>query len=160
MTNKQVLELRNGLEANMKGLKELRGMKFAYALNKNIKILNDEIATFTPLIETSEEFKTFENERKELCELHCERDENGEMILIENNTQYAIDITSKEWQSAYKELENKFETTIKERSKQIEDYGAFLLDESNISLHKIEIDNVPDNISVEEFELIQSFIKD
>ena len=159
MTNRQVFELRTGLEQNIQGLRALRGMKFAYALGKNLKTLASEIETFSSLITPSEEFKAFEEARKNQCETFCEKDENGEMVLIENNTQYKIDVTSEEWIAAYKELEAEYKDAIDARNKQIEDYNTFLTSESDIELHMISIDDVPENISVEEFELIEAFIK-
>lgn len=160
MTNQELINLKAGLEQNIQGLKSLRGIKFAYALNKNFKILTAEIETFSEMFGVAEGYKEFEEARKELCEDFCDKDEDGNLMYINNNTAYSIDITSEAWKEAYKTLEEKHKEAIDEHNKKIEDYNAFLLSESEIELHKISIDDVPETISVEEYELIQYFIQE
>lgn len=160
MTNQELINLKNGLEQNIQGLKSLRGIKFAYALNKNFKILTTEIETFSEMFGPTDGYKEFEEARNELCKEFCDKDEDGNLIFINNNTAYSIDITSKEWKEAYKALEEKHKEAIDEHNQKIEDYNAFLLSESEIELHKITIDDVPETISVEEYEWIQYFIQE
>lgn len=160
MTNKEVIDLKTGLDNNIQGLKSLRGMKFAYALNKNFKILSTELETFQEMFKPDEKYQEFESARTELCQEFCEKDEDGNMLFENNNSAYKINTSSQEWIDAYNALTDKFKKTLKVRDKQINDYTAFLMAESEIELYKIDIDEVPENISVEEYELIQFFVKD
>jgi len=160
MTNQELINLKAGLEQNIQGLKSLRGIKFAYALNKNFKMLATEIETFSEMFMPTEGYKLFEEDRTELCKEFCEKDTDGNLVFTNNNSAYAIDITSEAWKEAYKALEEKHKEAIDEHNQKIEDYNAFLIAESEIELHKISIDEVPESISVEEYEWIQYFIQE
>lgn len=162
MKNHEVLELKQKLDQLSESLRTLRGFKFGYALTKNFKMIADEINIINDTFKTSEDYNMFETKRVELCKQFAKKDENNEPIIItkQNQSMFDIDTESTEWINAYNDLLNDFKDVIEARNKQIEDYNAFLLEENTIEFHTISIEDVPENISVEELEAIQVFIKE
>ena len=63
---------------------ELKGVKFAYTLIKNKKKIEEEIKILEEVVKASEDFSIYENQRIRLCEIHCEKDDNGKPIILEN----------------------------------------------------------------------------
>ena len=66
MKNKDLFTFKQGLEA----AKSLTGVKFAYAVAKNYKLVSSEIETLQETIKPSEKYLEFEAESNELVKKH------------------------------------------------------------------------------------------
>jgi hypothetical protein len=86
MKNREILQMSNGIRSCL----ELKGVKLAYAIAKNIKTLEKILEPFNETL-------------KKLQEEHCERDEEGKPIIT--NGQYTMKDMEK-FNSEYDELMN------------------------------------------------------
>ncbi len=78
MKRSELFNLYNKLQ----GLRSYNDNKrFSYALIKNIKIIQEEIEKLNEIIKPNDEFLKFEDERIQICNSHCVKDENGEPDL-------------------------------------------------------------------------------
>lgn len=153
MTNEKLINIGMAL-ANLGGLK---GVKFSYGVAKNINIINQEIETFKKAIEPTETFTAFENERIELCKKHAKKDENNEPILIENNYDIVDEVAfNKELDT----LKVKHKKVLDEREQQLKDYSNLLKEETTVTLHKIKLADIPEEITVAQLESIYEIIEE
>lgn len=151
MQNKKLVELYQGLNS----VKDLKGVKFAYGIVKNINIIKSEIEAFQESINPTKEFMAFENGRIELAKKHSKKDDKGNPVIADN--QYEVEDKDK-FEESFLELREKHKEAIDKREKQAEEYNKLLAEESKIELHKIKMSDVPDNISPEQLAAIFDII--
>ncbi len=143
ITKQDVLALFNGLNT----LKGLPGVKFGYAVAKNINLLKPEVEAIDESVKPTEEFVQYDKERAELAQKHAKKDEKGEAITVNNS--YEV-----EDKAAFtKELE-KIQETYKEalaaREKQVKEHLELLKTESDVVLHKIALEDIPEQITTDQ----------
>jgi uncharacterized coiled-coil DUF342 family protein len=157
MKKSQIVELFKGLQQ----LKNLSGVKFAYAISKNISLLEKEIESLKASINPSEEFLKFEKERVDLAKKYAEKDENDSPKISTNPQgvqEYVIE-NKKAFNKEIEALRKKYKKTIEERQKQYEEYKELLDTESKVELYKIKIDDVPKEITVEQMNIIKDLVE-
>lgn len=163
MKNSDVLQLNNKLNFYSKELRNLKGAKFSYGIIKNTNILQKECKDIVAVVTTTDEYKAYDTKRLELCEKFARRDDKGEIVKInqkENGTyDYDININDPLWIEAIETLKTENKSVIEEQDKKIDEYNAFLDAESAVEFHKIDINDVPDDINVELMSIIEVFIK-
>ena len=152
MTKQKLVELYQ----NLKNLGELKGVKFAYGVAKNIGIIQPEIEALQKAINPTEDFSLFEKERIELAKNHSKKDDKGNPI-IENN-QFIMEDTEK-FSKEFEALKENHKEAIYKREKQTEDYNNLLKEEIEINLYKIKISDVPQDISAKQLEGIFGIIE-
>ena len=109
ITGKDLFRIKTGLDA----VSKLQGVKFAYAVAKNLHIISREIEIFTTTVKPSGDFLKFEKERIALCEQHSKKDDKGKAIIagaeyvLENRDSFekCLDILRKDYQIAIDERE-------------------------------------------------------
>lgn len=153
MKNIDLFRIRQGLEK----LSDRKGVRFAYIVVKNKKILDDELEILRKSIEPSENFSEFEQKRVELCETHAKKDENGQSILDGGN--YVIE-TKEVFDKEMTKLREEFKDTLDERIKQQEDYEKLLQQETDVELKKIKFEELPNDITASELEQIKELIEE
>ncbi len=146
MKRSELFNLYNKLQ----GLRSYNDNKrFSYALIKNIKIIQEEIEKLNEIIKPNDEFLKFEDERIQICNSHCVKDENGEPDL--DGDEFKI-IDKDKFDESLKPLKEKHNTTLNQRQQQIEKYNSMLDDNIEIELSKVGPDDLPDNITSNELE--------
>ena len=131
-------------------LGSLTGVKFTYAVAKNLNILKNEIESLDKSMEPSEKFQEFDKERIKLVEMHAEKDKKGKakMEIAENGAQqYVIDPENKMFKKAFDALKVKHKEAVGAREKQVEEYTKLLASDSDVTLYKVKLDDVPKEIS-------------
>jgi hypothetical protein len=78
ITNNQILVLNQLLKSNL--LSTLTGAKLNYALLKNINKIEKETEDIKKIVNPSDRYKEFDKKRIDICQLYCEKDEKGENI--------------------------------------------------------------------------------
>jgi len=151
ITNQDVINLSSGLV----GVKNLSGIKFAYVVSKNTNKVNSEMEAFKDMTAQSKDFQEYEKERIELVELHAKKDENGKSIIVGN--EYQID-NQQAFDAQIKVLQEKHKEAIEARKKQIDDFNSFLKEESKLELHKIDVNDVPRDITAGQMSGIQAIV--
>ena len=162
MKNVDLFVLAESLKANLESLKQLQGTKFTYSVIKNIDILEKEIKVISEIIKPSEKYSEYETKRTNLCAVFGKKDADGNLVYkqTENGQEYDIDVTDEKWIKAIDELKEEYKDSIDERTKQIDNYNQFLDKESDVEFHKIHIDEIPENVTLEHMLLLKYFISE
>jgi hypothetical protein len=145
------------LYSNLNKLGKLTGVKFAYAVSKNLNILKSEIESLEKASKPSEKYIEFDKERVELAKKYAKKDEKGKP-LSENNAFVMED--QEAFEKEFNELKEKNKDLVEEREKQMNEYVELLKTEANITLHKIALVDVPQNITVEQMYAIGEIVDD
>lgn len=153
MTNQEILNMSDALEK----VNKLSGIKFAYAMAKNINLVKSEIETFRETLKPTNEFNEYENKRIELAKKYAKKDEKG-VPMIKGNE---YDVEDRDaFEKEYEELKAENKEIIDAREKQVKDFESFLKEESKLSLHKIKSVDIPENITTEQLSGIMSLVED
>ena len=146
---------------NLQKLSKLRGVKFSYAIAKNTVIVEREIVAIKESLNPSDDFVKYENERLELAKEHAEKDEKGKPKTVTENGRDIYVMKDKEkFNKAFEELKTKHKEALDKRQKQVDEYNKFLETEADIEFFKINLSEVPEDISVEQMQGIQLLIED
>ena len=137
-------------------VKELKGIKFAYSVIKNINIIKSEIEALQKASESSLGFIEYEKKRMELAKKFAKKDKGepvieGDRYILEDEKKFG-----KEWEKLKKE----YEEEVGKREWQIKQYNDLLMEDSDIKLHKIKMADVPQDISVKLLEGIFAVIEE
>ena len=147
MKKSEVLLLHKALNR----LGNLTGVKFAYAVSKNINILKNEIESLDKAMEPSEKFMEYDKARIALVELHAEKDDKGKAKIITSasgSQQYDIDEENKMFKKAFDALKEKHKEAVGAREKQVEEYIKLLETDSDVKVYKVKLEDVPKEITV------------
>jgi len=159
MKNKEILQLYNALQ----DVSNLSGVKFAYAVSRNINKVKPTLNSLEEAINPKEEYKEFESKRVELAKKYAKKNENGEPVTntdLDNNTKtYEIE-NQKAFQKEMTKLQKEYAQAITNREKQIEEYKNLLEEETQIDFYKIKKENLPEDITAQQLTGIFAIIED
>jgi hypothetical protein len=144
MKNREI----SGLLIGLTMVGDLKGVTFAYAVARNIKKLNSEMESIRKA--RGDKYNEYDDKRIELARSMSKKDGDGNPIMIGSN--FTI--------PDVKEFERKLEKLKEKYKKEIDEYEEFLDKDSDIELHKIEMDDVPTDISAEQMTGIFDIIVD
>ena len=134
---------------------DLKGVKFAYAVIKNKKKIENEIKILEEIIIPNPLFEEFEKKRIVLCEVHSEKDTNGNPTIIENKYKISdLELFNTELEK----LRLNYKDIIDERYKQINDYNNILDEDTEMEFTKIGYIDLPINISAKELDSIDFMV--
>lgn len=134
----------------------LSGVKFAYTVVKNKKLIETEIQLLQDIIKPTDDFQRYERERIELCENFCVRGDDGQPIVENNN--YKIDDKAG-FDEAMDILKDKYETEIVNRAKQVDDYNRLLGEDVDINLIKLKVTDLPEGMSADQIESVLEIVE-
>ena len=144
---------------NLNTLGQLQGVKFAYGVSRNLAILKPEIEALEKASSPTPEFLEMDKKRIKLVEEHAEKDEGGKPKKKGN--EYVIpEDKQKDFENAFEAFKLEHKELFDAREKQIEEYNALLQTESEVKLHKVNLADVPEKISVQQMHSISSFVED
>lgn len=165
MKNYDMFVLADQLTNNLERLKALKGAKFTYGLLKNIEILETEVKSVMAFAKTTDEFMLYDKTRIALCEKYAKKDDTG-MILKKavsggsNQFEYDIDVESVEWKTAIALLREENVSVIETRDEQLKQYNELIEADSDIVLSLINLDDVPNDITLDLMKIIKIFVKE
>lgn len=140
---------------SLEAVKELKGVKFAYAVLKNMKMISEEIKLFEEVIKPSPEYERYEFSRIALCESHSEKKEDGTPVIVGDKYKIVDELS---FNAELEVLKNDYGVFITERLKQIDEYNKMLNEIINIDFVKINFGDIPENVSAKELESIEFMI--
>ena len=154
-----------GLQQGLAQCKNLIGVKFAYAIAKNHAKIDSEIEALREAVKPTSEFEVYDKERAELAKSFADKDDKGEpkinVIPQTGLSEYVIPPAKKKaFNKAFENLKRKNKKVVDAKNKQIEEYNKLLEEESKIELHKVNVELVPQDITVGQMELIMPIIDD
>lgn len=153
MNKKELLEFNNAL----KSVSDLKGVKFAYAVTKNKNNIKNEVEAIVEAQNQSDEYKEYEKERIALCEEMAIKDENGKPKI--NKFNYEIE-DEKAFEVKFDELKEKHKEAIEKREKQLEDFELLLEEAAEVKIHKVKIEDLPNDITPKQLEGIFEMLMD
>ena len=159
MTKEELLEL---YEAVKSSLAEIKGVKLAYAINKNMKKMRNEVEDIMKASEPSKAYQDFDKLRVNLCVEHAVKDSSGQPVMVGpvNKQVYKIKDTEA-FDADSKALCDDHKEVLDERKAQMEEYKELLKEEVSIDFHKIKMEDVnDDSISVMQMEILLKFVKE
>ena len=159
MKKSEVLSLYRSLNQ----LGALSGVKFAYAVSKNINILKGEVESLDKALEPDEKFQEFEKERVSLLEKHAEKDdaEKPKKETSENGAeQYVMGDNLKKFEKEFELLKKDHKEAVDARDKQIEEYTKLLETDTEVTLYMLKTDDIPDSITTRQMAGIYDIISE
>lgn len=152
MTNKDKIRLYNSLSSL-----NVKGVKFNYAVAKNISILEKDIEAFKKVLEPKESYTTYDKERAELAIKHSKKDKDGNPEVKDKN--YVIEDEAK-FEKAFNTLKETHKEAIAEREAQVEEYNKLLDEDSSVELYMIPKEELSDDLSTQELLSVIQIVKD
>jgi len=140
MTNRGVLNLFVSL-TSLDG--NIRGVKVAYAVMINCKNLKAVVDSLRAGL------KDYDAELAKINLMYCKRD-NGEPVHKNNRYIFNDDVIEL-YTAAITELDEKYKTELAE-------YEKLLDEECTVSIHKIKLESVPEDISISQMNLLSGII--
>ena len=153
MKKKDLLALFNSLNS----LGSLKGVKFAYAVSRNINKLKSEAESLQKAISPMPLFVEFEKERIELAKSHAKKDESGKPQAKEGS--FVLEDPVK-FEAEFDKLKKKHKEAISEREKQEDDFKLLLEEEVEIELYKVKLDDVPEEITAQQLHFVSEIIEE
>lgn len=132
--------------------------KGAYGIAKNKRLLEDEIKSIEDAqkaIEYPAELEEFNTKRLVLCREYASKDEKGEPIV--NNQAFVIPDRT-EFDKELAALREEYKEPLDVRQKIDEDFHKFLIEETEISVHVIKLEDLPNGITAAQIELLGEII--
>ena len=142
--------------------KDYSGLKFAYARVKNKKLVDAEIESIREAFKPSEEIQEYERLRIELLKEYGEMDSFGNFLFEEDgrSVKFASEEKKQEFVVKFNELRDKYKDCFdKETEKEIE-YQKFIEEEVSLDFVKVNIDDLPKDITGEQLELLFPIINE
>lgn len=156
MTNQQVVDLYLGL----KTVEDLSGVKFAYAVAKNMVILDREIKPIRVAAEPNGEFKIYEDARIKLAEGHAVIEDGKPKTYVEDGFQrYTIKDQAK-FEEDFKQLRTKHRKAISDRKNQEEEVDLLTKENIEVDIYMIPPSYIPENISTKQMVAILPIVKE
>lgn len=154
ITNEKILSL----VQEFLTLKNLTGVKFSYAINKNLEKLKQEAKLIYKTVESSEEFiPVIEKIRK--IQGKYSKKENGKDVI--KNNEYVIDESKRqEYEAELEQIKKDNKEVWDKREQQLDNFNKFLKEKSTFEPYKIKIKDIPESITVEQMEIIKDFVDD
>lgn len=161
MKKSDILLLNHAL--SQPSLLKLTGAKFAYAVARNLQIIKPEVEALQKAQEPSEEFTKYDTARAELAKKHAEKDEKGEpKTKIDPATMRSSYVVEdmKALEEEVSKLKEEHKEAIEARETQVKEYNTMLEEEVSVELHKLNINELPSDISAKQMSEIISIIQD
>lgn len=152
MTNKKIVELFNHLSAL-----NLKGVKFAYAVARNINVLKPHVESLQKAQEPTEDYQKFDKERIALAQKHAKKDEKGEPVTEGNS--YVLEDQAG-FQKDFEKVKKTYAKTIEEQETRIKEFNELLEKEVVVELHKVKIADVPQEITSQQMTQIFEIVED
>jgi len=138
MTKGESIDLYNALHKVL----NLKGVKFGYAISRNITLLKPEIQACQKAIDMSEEFQEFNKEHVELMNKYEKKDEKGKAVMINGEKQYDDELKEK-----FEKLKEKHKEAVDAREKQVKEFNELLKTDSDVQVYMLKLENLPEDIN-------------
>jgi hypothetical protein len=135
MTKQEAFNLYQNISTN---LSNLTGSKFAYGISRNINILKAEIEAL------QKAGLDYETKRLELAAKYSKKDSDGQPVLINNQFQLEDSVG--------------FVNSLEKLKLENKEYFDLLAQESDFKPYKIKAEDLPNNITVSQTNMISSLL--
>jgi len=133
--------------------------KFAYAIAKNRKLVQSEVDAIKEAIAPAPEIKEYDQKRIAMCRDYCQMDADGQPVIAEQN--FVIDPEKQEdFNKAIEALREEYSESLEAHKDKLGLADQLLQEEVEIDFHKVLIDNFPDGLTQQQYELLMVFATD
>ena len=161
MKKAELFTLYHGLQA----VTTFPGVKFAYAVARNIAAVVRECECLEKAVHPSAEFVEYDQMRIALAIDMCDKNEDGSPVITslpDGQQVYAFggQTSSPAWNAAVSALNEKYEAVIAARRSQVAEYEAMLRSEdSDVVLIKVTTEQLPEGINALQISAIMAIIE-
>ena len=168
-----------GLRDTLEGLKDVKGTVFAYAVVKNLRKINSDLAPIKQMSIPSPELiahnQALEVERLKLLSELAEKDDKGKTIFVDDKdnvipelkegARYKLSETGRslfteKWVKISNEMNEKAKDVLAKRNEQQVALEKFLEEDSLVELHKIKREFLPDNLTANQLIILEYIIQE
>jgi hypothetical protein len=148
---------------NSNKVKDLKGLRFIIDFTRNLEKIEELIKTIEKTIAPTELIKEFFKEIDLLKEEYADVSESGEKIFRNEKGRkiYIITKRAKELEETVDALKNseKYQNEIAEHERKISEFESILNDDCKIDIKKISEEDVPSDITMEQFIVIRFMVE-
>ncbi len=148
-----------GIMAGLQAVGNLRGVKFAYAAAKNSRIVSEEIKALQEASKPEEGFLAFDKARVALCVEHAEKDEAGKPKANGNGYSIAADRQAL-FDASLATLREVHAEALQRRKDQQEEFDVLLDEDTDVRLHKVAEEHLPEDITGAQLTAILDMVAD
>lgn len=152
MTREKIIELCVGL-AN--SFANIRNTKFAYALQKNVKIAKKVEKELEEYYKPSDAIKEYDKKRGDLCIRFSKKDSDLKPIIKDQH--YVID-NQKIFDKELTKLQFGYSTALKEDTRQRDVVKKMLSEEVEIEFLGIKQNSLPEDLTIMQLDLLEPII--
>lgn len=153
ITNQKLWALLQGIK-NLSGLK---GVKFAYGMAKNKRLIEQEIEILQEAIKPSDKFQEYDKKRIDFCVKYADKDDKGKAKLEGN--EYVFSGKNKEkFDKEIETLKKEYGQEQKEREEQIDEFHKLMTKESDFKPFMIAYEEIPEDITSDQMSGIIDLI--
>jgi hypothetical protein len=153
ITRLRVIEIVLGYEV----LKQLSGVKMAYAIGKNITALKREHELIKESTPRNKDLEKYQEEYQVIIDSEAKKDDSGNFIPVGNGQVAISNYTS--FKTKINDLEKKYATQLADQKEKDEEFERFLKEPFEFEFFQFDESLLPDSITVEQMELISEMIK-
>jgi hypothetical protein len=133
--------------------------EFAYAIIKNLRKLDSEIAAIAKLGGTvSDKYREYNDKREELARKYSEKDESGAAV-IKNNSYVLVPENTEAFNTEFAALSEEYKAEIYEYNKQTKDYNDAMEESTDVEIYRIRKENLPNDLSARDMASIMELIE-
>jgi hypothetical protein len=145
------------LHANLtKNIKSFKGAKLAYAVAKNIRLLETEIKSIQDASKPSEEFVKYDEERVALCGKFAKKDSKDEPVIEDGRF---VMSSPERFEEEFTKLREENSEILEERDVQMKEVQALIDDDVEVELHMVSADALTDDMDAGLAAMILSFLE-
>lgn len=154
-TRQEFFDIHNKLSI----LNKLTGVKLTYAIMRIKNTLAAEIKAVNEMAKEEPGFTEYNQKRIEMVEKFCKRDEKDAPIIVDNN--YTFEEGKKEeFEKELETLKASYQDDLDERDEQFKNIDKYVAEEVEISFWDVKSKYLPENITLEQMEVIAPFVTD
>lgn len=137
----------------------LKGAKFTFTITRNKQAIKPMVKKVNELATMSDSYKEFDLKRVEINNKYAEKDESGKAKM--QDERFVIPEDKKEdFEKEIEALKEEYKEAIKEREEQKNNVEAYLKEETELELKPIPLSMIPDDINVDEMEIIEPLVEE
>jgi phosphopantetheinyl transferase (holo-ACP synthase) len=148
---------------SLKGLGNIAGFKVSYAIMRIKTVLEREVKVTKDLAIPSKEWEALDNKRDEIAKTYAKKDALGKPVTIKNGMNLEYDMTPEDqvaMDKAYEELKKEHADVWEARQEQKKRVDESFMEEITLDFHDIKKADLPENITVNQLEILAPFISD
>ena len=153
ITNQKLGELFQGI----KSVSELKGVKFAYGMAKNRRLIEEESKILQEALKPSDKFQEYDKKRIEMCEKYADKDDKGKAKLEKNAYIFSVE-NKKKFDKDIEGLRKEYKKEVDDRETQAAEFQKLMEKESDYKPFIIAYEDVPEDITSDQMNGIIDLI--